>query len=85
MGCNASTYEHNCDFKENHMEKTHVEFKRYGDGYLHNALCADGYTYAVYLRNMLEPKEYTNKLYYQLNFHILSIQIFSLPIYTKQK
>ena len=30
-----------------HVDKTHVQFKRGGYGYLHDALCADGYIYAV--------------------------------------
>ena len=42
------------------MGNIRVKFKRGGNGYLNDALCADGYTYAMYPSNMPAPKEYTN-------------------------
>ena len=42
------------------MEIICVKFNRGGDGYLHDSFCAYGYTYSVYPRNMIAPKEYIN-------------------------
>ena len=39
MRCNESADDHHCNFKGNHMDKTHVKFKRGGDGYLNDSLC----------------------------------------------
>ena len=41
------------------MENICVNFKRYGYGYMNDSFSADGYTYAVYYKNMIVPKEYT--------------------------
>ena len=38
-----------------------MTFKKAGDGFLVDALCADGYTYAWYFRNQLAPKCWTYK------------------------
>ena len=38
-----------------------MTFKKAGDGFLVDALCADGYTYAWYFRNQLAPKFWTDK------------------------
>ena len=42
-------------FQGKHIGSIRVKFNRDGNGYLHDALFADGYTYAVYPSNMPEP------------------------------
>ena len=50
------TDEHNFSFKGNHLDNIRVKLKMGGDHYLRDALCAYGYTYAVYNSNTPAPK-----------------------------
>ena len=47
-------------FQGNHIENICVKSKRGGNDYLHDSLCAYGYTYDVYPSNIPVPKDYTN-------------------------
>ena len=38
-----------------HKDKQGVSYKKVGDGFLVDYLCAEGYTYSCYFRNQLAP------------------------------
>ena len=45
-------------FKGRHRDKRRITYKAENDGFQADALCDDGYTYQVYLRNDPAPKKY---------------------------
>ena len=45
-------------FKGCHKDKRRITYKTEGDGFRADALCEDGYTYQVYLRNERAPMKY---------------------------
>ena len=45
-------------FKGRHKDKRRITYKAEGDGFQADALCEDGYTYQVYLRNERAPMKY---------------------------
>lgn len=44
-----------------HQDKLHISFKRESNGFMANALCDDGFTYQVYMRNDPSPLWCTSK------------------------
>ena len=44
-----------------------------GDGFLVDALCAEGYTYSWYFRNQVAPKKWTNKELSPLHSRVMSL------------
>ena len=61
-----------------HKDKQSVTFKKAGDGFLVDALCADGYTYAWYFRNQLAPKCWTDKELSPLHAWVMDL-VWQLP------
>ena len=57
MVWNAYIDDQNCVFNGKHVDKKRVKFKRGGDVYMYDELCADGWTYAVHHNNMSAPKD----------------------------
>ena len=51
IGRNVSIDEQDIGFQGRHKDKQRITFKKVGDGFLVDALCADGYTYSFYFRN----------------------------------
>ena len=45
-------------FQGRHKNKQRVTYKKVGDGFLVDALCAEGYTYSWYFRNQLAPRNW---------------------------
>jgi hypothetical protein len=48
-------------FKGNHCDKQRVSYKCEGDGFLTDAICDSGYTYAFYFQNIPAPKNYIDR------------------------
>jgi len=57
----VSVDEQTIGFKGNHIDKLRINYKKAGDGFQCDALCADGYTYTVYFRNVKAPTDLLNK------------------------
>ena len=47
-----------CSFQGKHKYKQRVIYKKGGDGFLVDALCAEGYKYSWYFRNQLAPRKW---------------------------
>ena len=45
-------------FQAKHVDKRCITYKNEGDGFQGDALCGDGFTYQVYMRNDPAPKKY---------------------------
>ena len=45
-------------FKGNHIDKRRITYKAEGDGFQCDALCQEGFTYQVFMRNDPAPKKY---------------------------
>jgi hypothetical protein len=50
-----SVNEQTISFKGKHVDKLRITYKKEGDGFQCDALCADGYTFTVYFRNVAAP------------------------------
>ena len=60
LGYAFSIDEMTMGFKGNHQDKRRITYKVEGDGFQADALCQDGYTYKVHLRNDPAPRKYTS-------------------------
>ena len=60
-------------FQGRHRDKQQVTFKNMGDGFLLDALCADGYTYSFYFINQAAPKSWTEKGLSPLHAQFMSL------------
>ena len=58
LGVAFSIDEMTMGFKGKHMDKKRITYKAEGDGFQGDALCQDGFTYQVFLRNDPAPKKY---------------------------
>ena len=58
LGIAFSIDEMTMGFKGKHVDKRRITYKAEGDGFQGDALCQDGFTYQVYMRNHPAPKEY---------------------------
>jgi hypothetical protein len=58
-------------FKGNHCDKQRVSYKHEGDGFLTDAICDSGYTYAFNFQNVPAPKKYIYRKCSALHAHML--------------
>ena len=58
IGWSISVDEMDTIFQGQHKDKQRVTYKKGGDGFLMDALCAEGYTYSWYFRNQLSPRKW---------------------------
>ena len=79
MVCNSSIDEQHCNFRLNHVENTHVKFKRGSDGYLCGAIFAYGYNYVVCPSNSPAQNDYTDEGYSTFNSCVILLQIVIHP------
>ena len=73
IGQNISVDEQDIGFQGQHKDKQRISYKRVGDGFLVDALCADGYTYTWYFRNQLAPKYWIDKGLSPLHSRVMSL------------
>ncbi len=73
IGQNISVDEQDIGFQGQHKDKQRISYKRVGDGFLVDALCADGYTYTWYFCNQLAPKHWIDKGLSPLHSRVMSI------------
>ena len=73
IGRDISVDEQDIGFQGRHKDKQRVTFKKVGDGFLVDALCADGYTFAWYFRNQLAPKYWTDKELSPLHARVMAL------------
>ena len=52
-----SVDEQTISFKGRHVDKLITNYKREGYGFQCDAICADGYTFSVYLQNVASPQQ----------------------------
>ena len=82
IGKHISVDEQDIGFQGNHRDKQRISYKRVGDGFLVDALCADGYTYCWFFRNQPAPKKWVEKGLSPLHSRVLSLYS-QLPKNTK--
>lgn len=58
LGKSFSVDEMTMGFKGNHRDKKRITYKAEGDGFQCDALCQNGYTFQIWMRNDLAPKKY---------------------------
>ena len=58
LACAFSIDEMTMGFKGQHRDKRRINYKAEGDGFQADALCQDGFTYQVYMRNDRAPAKY---------------------------
>ena len=73
IGCNISVDEQDIGFQGRHRDKQRVTFKKVGDGFLVDALCADGYTYTFFFRNQRAPQSWIEKGLSPLHSRVMSL------------
>ena len=73
LGENISINEQDIGFQGMHKDKQRIKYKRVGDGFLEDALSADGYTYTWYFRNQVSPKHWTDKGLSPLHSHVMAL------------
>ena len=73
LGKSISIDEQDIGFQGQHKDKQRISYKRVGDGFLVDALCADGYTFSWYFRNQTAPKMWTSKGLSPLHSRVMSL------------
>ena len=58
IGQSISVDEMDIGFQGRHKDRHRVRYKKVGDVFLVDALCAEGYTYSWYFRNQLAPRKW---------------------------
>ena len=58
LACAFSVDEMTMGFKGQHRDKKRITYKAEGDGFQADALCQEGYTYQIWMRNDPAPKKY---------------------------
>ena len=74
LGRNLSCDEQTIGFQGNHRDKQRITYKKEGDGFLADALCSDGYTYAFHFRH--QPA--SQKLMHSFNCSPLHARVLGL-------
>ena len=73
VGANISVDEQDIGFQGQHADKMRISYKKVGDGFLVDALCADGYTYCFYFRNQKAPKKWMDKGLSPLHSRVMAL------------
>ena len=58
LACAFSVDEMTMGFKGHHRDKKRITYKAEGDGFQADALCQDGFTYQIWMRNDRAPAKY---------------------------
>ena len=61
LGKSFAIDEQTIGFQGQHIHKLRISYKKEGDGFQCDALCQDGFTFAVYFRNEPPPAQYIKK------------------------
>ncbi|GFH49623.1 hypothetical protein CTEN210_06099 [Chaetoceros tenuissimus] len=72
-GADLSVDEMTMRFKGKHKDKRRITYKREGDGFQADALCEDGFTIQVYMRNHPAPKKYLKQGASPLHSRVLAL------------
>jgi hypothetical protein len=72
-GISLSIDEMTIGFQGKHKDKMRITYKAEGDGFQADALCHDGYTLQVYMRNNPAPKKYLQKKLSPLHARVLGL------------
>ena len=73
LGESISVDEQDIGFQGRHQDKQRIKYKKVGDGFLVDALCADGFTFTWYFRNQTAPKFWTDKGVSPLHSRVMSL------------
>jgi hypothetical protein len=73
MGKWISVDEQTISFKGRHVDKLRISHKKEGDGFQCDAICADGYTFTVYFRNIASPPALIEKGLCPLHARVVSM------------
>ena len=73
LGCCISIDEMTMRFKGRHKDKRRITYKAEGDGFQADALCQEGYTYQVFMRNDPAPKKYLKQGLSPLHSRVMSL------------
>jgi hypothetical protein len=73
LGKDISVDEMDISFQGLHGDKQRINFKRAGDGFLVDALCADGYCYSFYFRNQPPPAKWIHKNLSPLHARVMAL------------
>jgi hypothetical protein len=73
VGKYISVDEQTISFKGRHADKLRITYKKEGDGFQCDALCADGYTFTVYFRNVAAPPVMVEKGVCPLHARVISM------------
>ena len=60
-------------FKGQHKDKQRITYKAEGDGFQADALCDEGFTYQVYMRNDPAPKKYLKQGMSPLHSRVMAL------------
>lgn len=72
-GKHLAADEQTIGFQGKHADKLRVTFKEEGDGFMCDALCDNGYTFAFYFRNQPAPPKYLSMGLSPLHARVLSL------------
>ena len=73
LGKSISIDEQDIGFQGQHKDKQRISYKRVGDGFLVDALCADGYTFSWYFHNQTAPKMWTSQGMSPLHSRVMNL------------
>ncbi len=73
LGKKFSVDEITMRFKGRHRDKLRINCKIEGDGFQAYALCDDGYTYQVYMRNDPAPDKYLKQSLSPLHSRVMTL------------
>ena len=73
LGVAFSIDEMTMRFKGRHEDKKRITYKAEGDGFQCDALCQEGYTYQVYMRNDPAPQKYMKQGLSPLHSRVMSL------------
>ena len=73
LGANFSVDEMTMRFKGCHSDKRRITYKKEGDSFQADALCDEGFTYQVYMRNDPAPRQYIRMGLSPLHSRVMSL------------
>ena len=73
IGQSISVDEMDISIQGRHKDKQRVTYKKGEDGFLVDALCAEGYTYSWYFRNQLAPRKWIGYGLLPLHGRVMSL------------
>ena len=73
LGKNISVDEQTIRMQGQHSDKLRITYKREGDGFQCDVICADGYTFSFYFRNQPAPKKWLDKGLSPLHSRVMAL------------